>query len=285
MKDLGITKSIVSITSPGTNIVPGDRHVAATLSRECNQYAADLKRRVPESFGYWASLPLPFVDKSLAEISYALDNLNPDGFGLLSNYHGVYLGDSSLDPVFAELDRRRAKVFIHPTGPCVSATCEQGPVRASPLKQFPDPMFEYLLDTTRCVINLFLSGTVARYPNITYILSHAGGALPPVIQRFTTFSEAILKLQNGINAASVKKTLQERFFFDLAGFPFPDQIHGLLRYVDSSRLLYGSDFPYTPASGVAFLATMLEKEGPVVFTQEGELEAVESRNAEKLLLT
>ncbi|RVX76021.1 hypothetical protein B0A52_00378 [Exophiala mesophila] len=282
-KSVGITKSILSITSPGTNLVPSDRKLAAKLSRECNEYGAELKRQQPNDFGYWAALPLPFIEESLAEIAYVSENLNPDGFGLLSNFHGVYLGDSALDPIFEELNRRKAKVFIHPTGPCLAATCNSPPIRASPLRQFPDPMFEYLLDTTRCAINLFLSGTVSRYSNITYVLSHGGGALPPLIQRFTTFSGAILKLNNGIDAASVKKTLQERFFFDLAGFPFPDQIHGLLRYVDSSRILYGSDFPFTPASGAQFLAKMLEKEGPTVFSKEGELEAIESGNAIRLL--
>ena len=263
--------------------MPSDRKLAAKLSRECNEYGAELKRQQPNDFGYWAALPLPFIEESLAEIAYVSENLNPDGFGLLSNFHGVYLGDSALDPIFEELNRRKAKVFIHPTGPCLAATCNSPPIRASPLRQFPDPMFEYLLDTTRCAINLFLSGTVSRYSNITYVLSHGGGALPPLIQRFTTFSGAILKLNNGIDAASVKKTLQERFFFDLAGFPFPDQIHGLLRYVDSSRILYGSDFPFTPASGAQFLAKMLEKEGPTVFSKEGELEAIESGNAIRLL--
>src|SRR5882757_1975691 len=175
MKRLGISKSILSITSPGTNLVPGDRELAIKVSRECNEYAGDLKHRSPEAFGFWASLPLPFVAESLAEIEHSLDRLNADGFGLLSNYNGIYIGDERLDPIFEELNRRNAKVFIHPTGPCVVGNHGLPASRASPLKQFPDPMYEFLFDTTRCAINLFLSGTVSRYPNITYILSHAGG--------------------------------------------------------------------------------------------------------------
>ena len=283
MEKLGIEKSIVSITSPGTHLVPGDRELAVKVTRESNDYAADLKRRLPEKFGFWASLPLPFVDESIQEIQHSFDALGADGIGLMSNYHGRYLGDPDFDLVFAELNRRASTAFIHPTGPCVAGSNETLARRASPLTQYPDPMFEYLFETARCVINLFLSGTITRYPNITYVLSHVGGALPPLVQRFTTFSEAILKLDNGVNAASVKTIFQDRFFFDLAGFAFPDQIHGILRYVDSSRILYGSDYPYTPASGVEMLAKLMEKDGPTVFTKEGEWDAVENGNARRLL--
>ncbi|KAJ9602616.1 hypothetical protein H2200_012809 [Cladophialophora chaetospira] len=287
MDKLDIEKSIVSITSPGTTLVAGDIAIAVDVTRASNDYAADLKRARPNRFGFWASLPLPFVQESVQEVQRALGELDADGVGLMTNYYGQYLGDASFDPVFGELNARSATVFIHPTGPCVMAASDDGvdnqPRRASPLKQnYPDPMFEYLFETARCAINLFLSGTVSRYPDITFVLSHAGGALPPIVQRFTTFSSAILKLDNGVTAATVRQMLQTRFFFDLAGFPFPDQIHGLVRYVDASRLLYGSDFPYTPAAGVEMLAQMMDKEGPVVFGEE-KWEDVMYKNAQRLL--
>jgi aminocarboxymuconate-semialdehyde decarboxylase len=69
----------------------------------------------PERFGGFACLPLPNVEGSLAELSYALDTLKLDGIVLFSNARGVYLGDENLDPVFEELERRRAVVFVHPT--------------------------------------------------------------------------------------------------------------------------------------------------------------------------
>lgn len=283
MNKLSIAKSIVSITSPGTNLVHGDRELAIRVTRDSNDYAGALTKRYEGRFGFWASLPLPFVDASFREVEHAFDMLEADGIGLMTNYHGQYLGDTAFDPIFAKLDKRSAKVFIHPTGPCIASHSSDPPRRASPMSQYPDPMFEYLFETARCAINLLLSGTVSRYPNITYILSHAGGALPPIVERFTTFSEAILKLDNGISARSVKHLLKTRFFFDLAGFPFPDQIHGLSRYVDHSRLLYGSDFPYTPASGVEMLAQSMDKQGADLFEEQGTWEDVMYKNAQQLL--
>ena len=103
MQRANISKSILSITSPGTHIVPGDTTLGRSLTRKCNEYAADIKKRRPHQFGFWASLPLPDIEGSIAEIEYAFDTLNADGIVLQTNFHGVYLGDPKLNPVFEAL--------------------------------------------------------------------------------------------------------------------------------------------------------------------------------------
>ena len=113
---------------------------------------------------------------------------------------------------------------------------DRGPNPAAVLTHFPNPMFEFMFDTARAIINLFHSGTVARCPNITFIVSHAGGALPPMIERFTSFA-TIIGGDIRLTSQVVKDTFAKQFYFDLAGFPFPDQIWGLLRYVGTDRLL------------------------------------------------
>ena len=283
MDDVGISKSIISITSPGVHLDPSDDALTRKLSRECNVFAADLKSRRPEKFGFWASLPLPDVEGSLAEIPFALDELNADGFGLLTNYHGVYLGDQVFDPVFAMLDERKAKVHVHPTGPCVaSSITNSAPQVAIPLPQYPTPMFEFLFEESRAMINLFLSGTLSRYPNITFIIPHCGGTFAPLVERFATIANVLLQPKVGMSSKTVAETLQTQFFFDLAGFPFPDQLHGLLRLVDSRRLLYGSDYPYSPSPMVMRLAGTLDQEMPKLFDEE-EMKAVYHKNAARLL--
>lgn len=268
MSSVSITKSIISISSPGVSPDPGDGALTVRLARQCNDFAADLKRTHPDKFGFWASIPLPNVAASLDEMAHALDELDADGIGLLTNYHGHYLGSKDFEPVFAELNRRKATVFVHPTTPCIAAHKPEGtadgdpparPINAAPLAaQYPSPMFEFLFDTTRAVLNLFLSGTMARFPDIQYIIPHGGAALPPLIERNTRFS-AILGLNVTLTSQVVRETFARQFFFDLAGLPFPDQIHGLLRFVDSSRLLYGSDYPFTPGQVVSELVKDLDE--------------------------
>ncbi len=279
MASANISKSIVSISSPGTHLVPGNDALAVNLTRECNEFAADLKRRNPDKFGFWASLPLPDIQGSLTELAYALDVLNADGIAVLTNVHGVYLGDATLAPIFAELSRRNATVFMHPTSPCIGNGVQTQ--AAAPLAKYPNPMFEFFFDTTRAIINLFLSGTVDKTPGVTYIVPHAGGALPPVIERFTYFATALL----GINISSdtVKKAFNRQFYFDLAGFVFPDQIYGLLRDVNASRILYGSDYPYTPGVGVIQLAQLLNQDIGTAIPSQADQIAVYRGNAEALL--
>jgi predicted TIM-barrel fold metal-dependent hydrolase len=281
MEKLNIHKSIISISSPGTYLVKEYDAFARELTRRCNDYAAEVVSRYPSSLGFWASLPLPDVEGALQEIPYIFDTLKADGVTLETNSHGQYLGDSCLDVVFDELNRRCAKVFIHPTTPCIKSCHAYGPTPAAPLSHFPNPMFEFMFDSARAVINLFLSGTIARCPNITFIIPHAGGALPPLIERFTSFA-AIIGGDRSLTSKVVKDTFAKQFYFDLAGFPFPDQIWGLLRYVGTDRLLYGSDYPFTPADAAVELAEVMTAEMEEIWDEE-DTRAVLFGNARRLL--
>ncbi|QYT00077.1 Amidohydro-rel domain-containing protein [Trichoderma simmonsii] len=281
MRKANITKSILSITSPGTHLVPGNDALARNLTRRCNEFAANLKRRHPDKFGFWASLPLPDVEGSLAEIDYALNVLNADGVAILTNAHGVYLGNTVLGPIFEALNKRNATIFIHPTSPCLQHGGTSQIV--APLTQYPNPMFEFFFDTARTVVDMFVSGTIDRSPNVTIILSHAGGAITPLVARFSEFATSILGLPVKISTESVKKAFRTQFFFDLAGFVFPDQIHGLLPYVDASRILYGSDYPYTPESGVLGIVEDMNQELPQVFKDLHSQKAIYKENAMEIL--
>lgn len=281
MEKAGIAKSILSISSPGTHLVPGNDDLALRLTRECNEFAAELKRQHPDKFGFWASLPLPDVKGSLEEITHSFDVLNADGIAVKTNMHGVYMGDPVLDPVFQELNRRHATVFIHPTSPCIGDG--HAAHAASPLGHYPNPMFEFFFDTARAVINMFMTGFVDKFPNITVIICHAGGALPPLVERLTNVATAVLGKPADFNTDAVKCIFGRQFYFDLAGYVFPDQIHGLLRYVDASRLLYGTDYPFTPGSGALGMSRIMDTELPRVFSDREECRAILADNAMKLL--
>lgn len=295
MEETGITKSILSISTPGTHLVPGDSALAAKVTRECNSYAANLKKRRPDRFGYWASLPIPDVELCLKEIELAASE-GCDGYCLETNGHGHYLGDASLDRVFEELNRRKATIFIHPTTPCIkcdpqlaalnnASTDQSKPTKAAPLaSQYPNPMLEFFFDTARAVTNLFMSGTMKRTPDMTYIFPHVGGGMPPILSRFTGFSSLVPGPWQGVKEEDVLQTFKTQCYFDLAGFPFPGQIVGLVKGVGvpHSRLLYGSDYPFTKAEGVRYLAGIMDEGVRKMFSEE-EIEDIYHRNAEDML--
>ncbi|KAJ5611178.1 hypothetical protein N7510_007897 [Penicillium lagena] len=288
--EMNITKSYLSISSPGVHLVRGNDQLTRDLCRDCNIAGADIKKRYPERFGFFASLPLPDVGDSLKELSYVFDTLNADGIVVETNFHGYYLGHRSFEPIWAELNRRSAIVFIHPTTGCIlKKDASSGEVchKIDPLSEFPNPIFEFLFDTTRAVINLFYSGMIARYPNITYIVSHAGACLPPLIERFSLFGRRMpnVPVDESVTSAFVRERLRKQFYFDMAGVPWPDQLPALLPLIGKDQVLYGSDYPFTKSESVKSLGDMMEHFMPTVFTTEEEREMAYKRNAEKLFGT
>lgn len=228
-----IATSLLSISSPGVHLA-GESE-ARDLARAVNEAGQRAVVDHPGRFGLLAALPLPFVDAALAEIAHGCDRLHVDGIALLTHVGGTYLADPSFEPVFQELDRRRARVFIHPTSPPCWEHTSLGR---------PRPMIEFLFETTRAVVDLVLSGTVARHPGIEFIVPHAGATLPMVADRVNVFAAL---LGTGVD---VFRDLA-RLHFDLAGYPLPRQLDALLTLTTLEHLHYGSDYPFTPEFAVA----------------------------------
>jgi aminocarboxymuconate-semialdehyde decarboxylase len=159
-----IATAILSLTAPG--IVAWDKNPRREIARRVNDYTANLVAKRPDRFGNFATLPLPDVDGALRELEYALDTLRADGVILLGNYGDKYLGDASFGPLWAELDRRQAVVFVHPGLPL------------PPAADIAGPLVDYPFATTRTAVQLVLNGIVDRYPGARIILSHAGGFVP-----------------------------------------------------------------------------------------------------------
>ena len=236
----GIEASMLSVSSPTVSFLK-DSLARQRLAREINEYAAALVKRRPNRFGAFATLPMPDVPAALAELGYALDVLHLDGVVMETNVHGVYLGNPALDSIFAELDRRRATLFLHPTSPpCLEAV---GLGRAAPILEFP-------MDTARTVTDLVFAGTLTRYPNIRMIIPHAGGALTAVAERIAGFSTLPFLKQRPAGGAEEVNRVLAALYYDLAGSASNASIERLRRLTSLTHVLFGSDFPFTPPAGV-----------------------------------
>jgi predicted TIM-barrel fold metal-dependent hydrolase len=146
-----------------------------SLARKCNEYSAQLVSDYPGRFGFFAALPLPDMEGSLREITYALDTLKADGIGLMTNYGDKWPGDPAFAPAFEELNRRKTVVYFHPTAP----NCCKNLV-----PHVPTAFTELPNDTTRAVTSLLYSGSLARFRDIPFIFSHAGGTIPMLAGAF-----------------------------------------------------------------------------------------------------
>jgi predicted TIM-barrel fold metal-dependent hydrolase len=230
----GIATMIVSISYPGVH--HGDDAQAGTLARRCNELKADLGARWPGRFGGFATLPLPDVEGAVREAAYALDVLKLDGVCLLANYAGIFLGDDHYAPLFEELNRRGAVVFVHPGMHPAS--------KATGLK-VPGFMMEFLFDTTRAAVNMIFNGTLERYPRIRFILAHAGGVLPYFSWRLSVAPIIAPPLLEGWTAARVWSNVRS-FWFDTALSPGPQTMGSLREVAQPGRILFGSDWPFAP---------------------------------------
>jgi 6-methylsalicylate decarboxylase len=237
MDRVGIETSLLSVSTPGVTF--GDDPVE--WARRVNESGAATVREHPGRFGLLASLPVPDADATRDELAHALDRLDADGVVLLTHADGVYLGDPRLEPVMAELHRRRAVVFVHPTSPAGFECTALG---------YPRPMLEFLLDTTRAIANLVLTGTLDRYDGIRLIVPHAGAALPVLADRLAGFASLFSVGGQEAGAVDVVATLQRLHYEIGAGFPFPRHVDALLNLVDAGRLLFGTDFPFGGLPGI-----------------------------------
>jgi len=220
----GVATSIVSISEPGVNF--GDNDAARTRARECNEYAAKLKTDHRGRFGSCAIIPMPDIDGSLKEMEYALDTLRLEGICLMTSYQSKYLGDPMFAPVMAELNRRKAVVYVHP----VRADCCRNLV-----PNVNEPTIELPQDTARTILSVVFSGNARRYPDIRFIFSHAGGTMPFLIERFTRYGRG-----NKAAAANTPEgvmPLLQRFYYDTAQVANAVAMAALTRIVPSLAFL------------------------------------------------
>jgi predicted TIM-barrel fold metal-dependent hydrolase len=236
MDQAGIRVGVLSIAStPGVwfNL---DAEKASQLARDCNDFAAEMMRDSPGRFGLFATLSMLDIDRTLTEIEYAFDTLKADGVGLQTNYGDKWLGHAVFKPVFDELNRRNAVVYVHPL---VASCCAQLSVGAFPAA------IEVPHDTTRTITSLLLSGGFARWRNINWLFSHAGGTMPMMAGRIESFY-ARSNGTSGAPAFAPEGIMGElrRLNYDTANATSASTIAALLEFVPVSKITYGSDYPY-----------------------------------------
>jgi 6-methylsalicylate decarboxylase len=227
MDKSGIATAIVSLVQPGAWF-DDDVPLSRRLARECNEYGAKMVQDHPGRFGLFAAVAPPDPDGSLKEIEYVFDTLKADGVGLFTSYGDKYLGDPSFEPVYAELNRRKAVVYVHPTTPncCGKVVPGIGP-----------STIEFATDSTRTITHIVFSGVAAKFPDIRWIFSHAGGTLPFLTARLEIIAQQ-KKMAGG--AAPILR----KFYYELAQGNTPGQLAALLKMAPVSQVLYGTDYPF-----------------------------------------
>jgi 6-methylsalicylate decarboxylase len=283
MDQAGTDVAFLSLTTPGFTF--GERNEVRQVSRACNEAAAKLVADRPGRFGCFATIPLADTEGALQEIEYALDTLKADGISLFSSYGDVWLGHATFAPVYEELNRRKALVYVHP----VLANCCANLSVAKDGVPNEIAMIEFGTDTTRALAGLIFSGMTTKFPNITWIFAHGGGTMPFLIERFfqggasaeivpgiLTKGQSEPPAKNSLTGEDILRELR-KCYYDTAQISNPVSLAALRKVIPVSQILYGTDYWYrTAVESVRGLTTSK------VFNAE-ELRAINRTNAEKLL--
>jgi predicted TIM-barrel fold metal-dependent hydrolase len=249
MDRLGIETAILSLTgSPGGNGVgPANREVARFLNTTAHQAVIDH----PGRFGFFANLPIPSdTDAALEELAYALDVLGANGVNLTSSYgrgeQARYIGHDVFDPIWEELDRRGAVVFIH-------GDQTPGSNRA-PSHLVPIPVGEVPNETYKAAADLVTRAKKRRYAKAKIVLSHSGGSTPFLASRV-----AGLARHQGSELSPEEMIDDFRtFYYETALSGFETNLVALENFVEPDHILYGSDFPAVDLATAAWYTSNVD---------------------------
>lgn len=242
MEKAGVSLAIGWPGPVGGSDTEGARHRARFL----NDFGADVVRRHPSRFGLFASLPpLHDTEGALAEIDHAFGTLKAEGVGIVTHYGERFLGHADFRPVWEELDRRGALVFVHPMGPGGSCSCGQQGYQSGDMS---DAWLEYPFNTARTILSLIATGTRRAYPRIRFIFCHGGGALTPLIGRIEGFTGWFDMGPSTLRAMFPEGLTAEfqQLHFECAQALAPEYMTMLRSLVPDTQILFGTDYDRFP---------------------------------------
>lgn len=232
--DKGSVRMAIQSVVPPLGLPPS-REGAIEFVRTSNAQAKGLARAHAGRFGLFAGLSMVDPQTSVREIAEAYDELGADGILLLSHYAGIRPGDPRLEPILAALDSRGAVAFVHPIAP---------PIPAPEIARLGWPHTELAFEATRTIASLLFNGAFTRFPNIRFVFTHGGAAVPMLVERWNQMAQQIPRMRAQLGA-SVHELLG-RPWFDVATVAHPTPFAALRQMVPLSNILLGSDQPYLP---------------------------------------
>ncbi|KAM7201055.1 hypothetical protein V8F20_005064 [Naviculisporaceae sp. PSN 640] len=275
MIENNVARSILSVSTPGSAVVHGNAQYSAGLARILNEWLAELRRKFPKRFDFYAVIPLPYTEFAIKEAKYALKSLGALGLGLLTNHEGGYLGSPTFRPFYAAINALPEGphvCMIHPTIPWMKVN---GTDVISNPTIYPPGMVEFYFETARALVDLTLSGTLTNFTNIRYHISHVGGSFPSVEDRF-------LRSRDPVQAAAAKEAYKTQLWYDSAGPTYFAQVKGLLGYdIPKSQLVFGTDYPYSQFPQSLSTQAILDAD----FLTQAEKSAIFVENAEDMFHT
>ena len=225
----GVTHQVLTFTTPGVHYEKPA--VGVRLARVVNDaFAAEVSRR--KHYTALATLPLNDPRASVVELDRAMRQLGLKGAMVFSNVNGAGLDEPAYMPLWEKANELSAVIYIHPTHPLGVEAME---------KYWLMPLVGFLMDTTLAAGKIVFSGIVERFPRITWVLTHMGGAIPYLAERMDRGYEAFAECR--ANIARKPSEYLKRFYYDTVNFDNAAQ-RLAIEFAGIDRILAGSDYPH-----------------------------------------
>src|SRR5919109_2098580 len=226
----GVTTGLVTFTTPGVHVEAPE--IAVEWARTINDAFARVVRERRGRFAALATLPLNDPAASVRELERAMTTLGLPGAMVFSNVNHVALADARYDALWKKANELKAVIYIHPTDPAgVEAM----------LEYWLMPLVGFLFDTTLAASKLVFSGVVDRYPDIRWVLTHMGGAIPYLAERLDRGYRAFAECRANISRPPSECLRQ--FYFDTVNFA-PAAVRLALDFAGHDPILAGGHYPH-----------------------------------------
>ncbi len=263
LKQHRVDKQVITFTTPGVHFE--EPATAVQMARHVNDaFAKEVKRRT--HFASLATLPLNDPAASVDELERAMTTLSFPGAMVFSNVNGTALADAVYEPLWKKANELGAVIYIHPAHPLGVEAMEQ---------YWLMPLVGFLMDTTLAAAHLVFAGVPERYPRISWVLCHMGGAIPYLAERLDRGYEAFADCRANIGRAP--SSYLKEFYFDTVNFDV-NAIDLAIKFAGAGHILAGSDYPHQIGS----IPKMLDAIGRLTISP-AQREGILGRNAEQLL--
>jgi aminocarboxymuconate-semialdehyde decarboxylase len=154
--------------SPLLYLYWAEPEIRLPFARALNDAMAAYCRVAPERLVFLATLPLPDVDASIAELRYVCElgargvNVGANDFG-----EGVELDSEVLWPLYEEIQASGLPVFVHPY-PLPMADGSEDRYNLSWIVGYP-------YQETLALARILLGGVIDDFPRLSFVLPHGGG--------------------------------------------------------------------------------------------------------------
>lgn len=230
MEKAGFDMQILTLSAPSVDIFHPE--IAEGLAAAVNNETAGICREHTGRFLGFATLPFVDPERSVRELKRCVEGLGFKGACIGTNINGMQLDDERLFPFYEQITDYDLPIHIHPRAPRDKESYKDYRL---------GPMIGFEVELCICVVRLVMGGVLERFPNLKFIVSHLGGAIPYLAERVQNCYEAYPECQENLSGPA--RDYLKKFYYDTVSF-FEPALMCAHAFVGADHMILGSDYPH-----------------------------------------